>query len=418
MAIVTGGLYRIFQKYPDLNLDECTIIGWGAGQFFRDYYPSIKSYLTLSHTICPLSENHGKILHGVEVVSPQNFLERKTPCLVVIFSNQVSMIMNQIRDQFGDIPVVSAADINSDAALSLEVDGFHSNFEYIRYTKKIPENPLFGIVVQGLICDYTPQVLAWNKFRYPDSYQCMVTWDHQPKGLIEKCLPWLDELELVKQPDVLGPFLFNTSIRSCKIGLQKISDKNIKYAVRTRSDSLLIGSIYSVLEKYFTRSRNNSKIAVSLGFAWKDVPFHFSDRLMVGHTEALLNAWSMSEFDSSTDYNNFQGKYENNDLKSVSEIAPESLFWRDVAARLSYPNEKLLDSYEFARDFLLPLDPLLTHKSMKLLSLFNIQFNNNLCFDENSWSQLYTNFDDYVAHSKFIENSDFKLRDLLAKKIG
>jgi hypothetical protein len=418
MSISTGGLYRVLHKYPNLNLDKLLIIGWGAGQFFTDYYPLIKSILPIKHTICPIKSNHGKLIHGVKVISPLELKKFDSQVLIVIFSNHSSIVMNQIRDEFGDIPVISSMEINSDPALSMEVDGFFSASIYSDKFIFHHKTPLFGIVVQGLIYEYTPKILAWNKLKYPDSYQCMVTWDHQPTSLIEKCLPWLDELKLVKQPEVLGPFLFNTSIKSCKIGLQIIADKNIKYSVRTRSDSLLVGSIYSVLDKYFTRNRNKSKIAICVDFGWKNVPFLFSDRLMVGHTNSLINAWSIKEFDFNTNFTNFIADYGDHDLQNMGHIMAESLFWRDFASRLNYPNEKLIDSYNFARDILLPLNPLLTHKSIKLFGLFDVALDNNISFDVNSWDQLYTNFDDFVVHSKFIDENNFQLKDLLAKRIG
>ncbi len=418
MTIIAGGLYRIRQKYPDINLSNYIIVGWGAGQFFKDNYPLISKKFSLDYTICPLKENHGKIIHNVKVIAPDEISSFKKPLLIVIFSNHSSIIMNQIRDYFGDIPVISSLDINPDFSLSLELDGFYNSFENFNFSQKSLKNPLFGIVVQGLIYDYTPQILAWNKLRNPDSYQCMVTWDHQSKNIIDKCLPWLDELKLVKQPDILGPFLFNTSIRSCKIGLDLIAKNNINYAVRTRSDSFIVGSIYSILEKYFTRFRNINKIAICLGFAWKNVPFHFSDRLMVGHTESLLNAWSLNEFNYNSNFENFIENYGNLNLNAISNITSESLFWRNFATRLNYQSENLIDSYKFARDLLLPLDPLLTHKSIKLLSLFDLKFDNNLSFDTNSWDNLHKNFDDYVAHAKFIDENAFQLNDLLSKKIG
>jgi hypothetical protein len=173
-----------------------------------------------------------------------------------------------------------------------------------------------------------------------------------------------------------------------------------------------------VLDKYFTRARNRSKIAITVGFAWKNVPFHFSDRLMVGHTSSLMSAWAINEFEYNLDFSNFIEDYGNYSLRDMCKISPECLFWRDFARRLNRPSVNLLDSFEFARSTLLPLEPLLTHKAIKLQSLFDLKFDNNISFDADSWGGLYTDFDDFREHAEFIDNNGFALRDLLQKKIG
>ena len=53
MSIVTGTLLRARLKYPDLDLSKVRLVGWGAGQFFQDFYPCVSEYLNLQYTICP-----------------------------------------------------------------------------------------------------------------------------------------------------------------------------------------------------------------------------------------------------------------------------------------------------------------------------------------------------------------------------
>ena len=39
MALATGSIARASIKYPGLDPAKTKLIGWGAGQFFRDFYP-------------------------------------------------------------------------------------------------------------------------------------------------------------------------------------------------------------------------------------------------------------------------------------------------------------------------------------------------------------------------------------------
>ncbi|MGV8637726.1 hypothetical protein ACV35N_37560, partial [Pseudomonas aeruginosa] len=109
-----------------------------------------------------------------------------------------------------------------------------------------------GIFVQGLAFDFTPLVLAWNRSHFPSAYQCMVTWDHQSSELLERCRPSLDELILVPQPENLGLMNRNVILRSARLGVQRLADKGIEFAVRCRSDNILHGSLHQALNGLFS----------------------------------------------------------------------------------------------------------------------------------------------------------------------
>ena len=48
MALISGGLDRLKIKYPDLDIDKMKIIGWGAGQWFRDYFKMLNISIKIS----------------------------------------------------------------------------------------------------------------------------------------------------------------------------------------------------------------------------------------------------------------------------------------------------------------------------------------------------------------------------------
>lgn len=418
MSISTGSILRATQKYPNLKIEDVVLIGWGAGQFFRDYYPLISAEISLEFTLCPNEENHGKEIHGIKVYSPEKLNFISYPILIVIFSSASALIMNQIRDQFGDIPTVKALELNSNEALSYQIDGFFNAYETLSFQQKKKFDYKNGIFVQGLIYEYTPQILAWNKMHNPDAFQCMVTWNNQPTELIEKCLPWLDHIELIEEPVNLGPLFFNAILRACRIGAECLSKKGIEYAIRTRSDQVLVGSVHGILNKYFYNNRNNKKIGISLNYNWQNMPFMFSDRIMIGKTDVLLDAWSMDEFTHNSYWDDFFIKNKDNDFLSLREMIPETLFWTCVARRLGYKVETLRDSFNFAKDRLVIIEPEISVRSIKWTYLFDVKYDNSISFNVESWDRIFHNMDEALSRANAIECRKFTVNDFLSNKIG
>lgn len=95
MSIVSGGLERALLKYPGLDLERLKIIGWGAGQLFLDTYPLLRDRIELAYTVCPLEENQGREVHGVEVKAPSALLaENPDEVLIVTWTNHYGLVMN------------------------------------------------------------------------------------------------------------------------------------------------------------------------------------------------------------------------------------------------------------------------------------------------------------------------------------
>jgi hypothetical protein len=399
MALTTGSVARARIKYPELDPAKTKLIGWGAGQFFHDFYPCVAQYLDLQYTICPRPENQGKTVHGIEVKSPSVRSEESyEDVLIVIFSNHYPEVMNQIGKWHGRFRTVRAVDFSEDnIAILDELQEISSLLPDLRMSRTLA-SPKTGIFVQGQAFDLTPQVLAWNRLRFPSAYQCMVTWDHQRSDLLDRCRPWLDELVLVPEPENLGLFYCNAQLRSARLGVEHLADKNIEFAVRCRSDHILTGSLHEVINHRFRGTRNKGKIAVSLAGSWQHMPFHFSGQAMLARTEDMLELWSVQEDVRPSNYadNELSRSFElapDRHFQDLSQYTFEAALWKDYARRVGFAVETLADAYRFAQSRLVALEPELAGFSLKFAALFNVLHDNRYSFSIESWNRLFTDGD-------------------------
>ncbi|MGV8546425.1 hypothetical protein ACV35P_31875, partial [Pseudomonas aeruginosa] len=116
--------------------------------------------------------------------------------------------------------------------------------------------------IQGLVFVFTWLVLSCNRSHFPSAYQCIVTWDQQFSELLKRCRPWLDELILGPQPENLGLMKRNVILRSALLGVQRLADKGIEFAVRCRSDNILHVSLHQTLKGLFSHGRDAGNRAV------------------------------------------------------------------------------------------------------------------------------------------------------------
>ncbi|PPT97879.1 WavE lipopolysaccharide synthesis family protein [Xanthomonas arboricola] len=424
MALATGSLDRARIKYPDLDLSRTKLIGWGAGQFFRDFYPAIASQLSLAYTICPRRENQGINLHGVQVMAPSALLDESIDnVLIVIFSNHSPEVMNQITQAHGRFRTVRAVDYDQGSvALLQELQDVSGLLPELQLSRRLTA-PDTGIFVQGLAFEFTPLVLAWNRLHFPWAYQCMVTWDHQSSALLDRCRPWLDALILVPQPDNVGLHYRNTVLRSARLGVEHLAAQGIEFAVRCRSDNVLTGSICEAVNTHFRGTRNRGKIAVSLAAAWQHMPFHFTEKAMLGRTEDMLALWSMPEDPR-------PASYADDELSPTLELAPgrhfqdlshytfESSLWRDYARRIGFPAETLVDSYGFAKSRLLALEPQLSWSSLKFVPLFNVARDTNYGFSLDLWNRLFTDTDAVLEAAEAVSRLGLNSTDFWQGRVG
>ncbi|MFA1288081.1 hypothetical protein ACDJ03_09745 [Xanthomonas axonopodis pv. nakataecorchori] len=396
MALAIGSIERATIKYPGLDPACTKLVGWGAGQFFRDFYPAIAERLNLAYTICPRQENQGATVHGIQVRPPSALNDESTDdVLIVIFSNHYPEVMNQIAAAHGHFRTVRAVDYDQSSIVTLqELQKLAGLLPDLRISRRLI-SPEAGIFVQGLASDFTPLVLAWNRLHFPDVYQCMVTWDHQSEELLDRCRPWLDKLILVPQPENLGLHYRNAVLRSARLGAEHLAEHGIPVAVRCRSDNVLTGSVHKVIDAYFRAKRNQGKIAVSLAASWQHMPFHFSEKAMLGRTDDMVALWSTLEDPR-------PASYADDELSPTLELAPERHFqelsqytfesslWRDYARRLGFPTDTLADGYRFAQSRLLALEPHMSWSSLKFVPLFNVVRDTSYSFSMDSWNRLLT----------------------------
>lgn len=417
MALIHGSLQRALLKYPDMDLSNIRLIGWGAGQFFQDHYPYIKEHLKLEYTVCPRQENHGKTLHGLEV-KPIEAIQAESAgqTLIVVMTNHISLILNQIRERYPQFRTIKAISFDQDGALLDELLEFSQLQDSLSLRRTLPANPRAGIFVQGKIDPCTPMALAWNRNHFPAAYQCMVTWEHQDRSLIDRCRPWLDQLILVPQPVNLGPHYGNAVWRSARLGTTHLAEQGIEYAVRCRSDNILTGSINEAIHHHFAYGMNKGKIAISLAGGLRHVPFHFTEKAMLARAEDMCELWNMEEDKRPIDHPDTQYAVEDSFL-TLQGFYPESMLWMNYAKRLGYATETLPQSYEFARNRLLALEPHMSWYSIKQLTLFNMMRSDPL-FQAANWNQLFTRYEETMLQAEAVSRSGMTIDDLLQNRVG
>lgn len=415
MAKIRGAISRALLLYPDLDLRHTRLIGWGAGQWFRDYFPLIN--LPIEYTVCPNVENQGKVIHGINVESPERLKQESTSnVLVVIIASHAPEIMNQIRDGCGPYRTVRAIDFRDNYPEIDEFKRFSEIFNELTFVRKPIDRADLGIFTQGPIFPYTPLTLAYQRLRNPSAYSCFVTWDHQSPEQIAACVPWVDSVLTIRQPENLGLGNRNAILRSSRVGAEHLANEGIKYAVRCRSDAVINGSIYSALhEMYDDGTKNTGRIGVYLGASWKNIPFHFSDKFMIAQTKDMVELWSLSEDNRQADMFDFANE---DHFLSLRNVSWESHLWANYANRMGYATKDLADSYRFAHAKLIPLEPKVDMLSIKHIPLFNISFDNSYIPTSKWWKEMQGNLDSALIEANEISSMNLTVRDFMQGKVG
>lgn len=420
MAPIFGGIERAKVKYANINTSALKLVGWGAGQFFEDYYPFIKEKINVEYAVCPRPENQGRTIHNIKVLSPDNLFAEDENTLVVVFSAHYPMILSTIRDSYPQLKAMLAFEFG-DEYPHRNIETFFKVFreQIAPPPKKLSFEARTGIFVQGKIEESTPQVLAWNKYHNPSIPVVFATWSTQDKSLIEACEPWVDELLLIKPPENTGHQYFNSILRGCRAGLQYLEANNVQLSVRCRSDMLIIGSVEETADVCFGQVENHEKIAISLSHTLRHIPFFFGEKLMMGSTKNLLDLWSMSESkDPPTDWREvFPPPDRNRHFLAYRNSAVECDLWTKYAEARNYATNSLVESNKFARENLMPLDPHLNFCSIKWLPLINGNIQNGLDYNLEIWRELIETPLSYDRRSEAIEKSSINLGEFLGKKI-
>lgn len=422
MPKIIGSLERALLRYPKLDLSNVKLIGWGAGQFFIDHYPLIKDKVNLEYTVCPWVENQGKTIHGINV-KPPSALENEKPenVLILVFSNHKSEAISQISyGKLKQFPVMVALEFGlENAPLYEELQDRRSLLEAGMHIENIKNSkPKFGIFYQGLAFNFTPQVLAWNRLKYPSAYHCMATWVNQPKELLDQCRPWLDKLILIPEPDgSKGLPNLNYILRSARYGIEHLSEMDIDFSVRCRSDNIILGnSINCAIENIFGNNRNKGKIAIDLKAGWQYMPFHFSEKIMLGRTKDMLQLWTPPE--DERDHTEIPSVHSEDHFQKLNNRSGEVYIWKNYAQKLGFATDSLADSYHFARQNLQAINTHMQWLSFKFIPIFNIYKDTSMIFSEERWNEMLYNPEYSENLAREISSLNMTVRDFWQKKVG
>lgn len=416
MAIIHGGISRINVKFPDIDLKKIKFIAWGAGQVFRDFYSLLE--VEVAYTICPIPENQGKIINGIEVKPPEVLLSEDIDSVfIIIFSTATIQISHHIN-KFGRFKSIAAMEygVFSHAILE-ELALLQKNIDCVPPPKKSYSE--IGFFTQGPIFPFTEIALAYQRFKYPNDFHCLVTDQGQSTDLLSKCARWVDEVIEVAPPDTPGPLRRNYMIRTAKIAAQRLYQRGFKYTVRLRSGNIALGDIRSFINKNFGNNGeyNPGKIGFHVGWTLRNIPFWISEAFMVARSEDMLNLWDVEE-DSRTGSEPSLRIAPDMPYSEFIRLSNEHYIWADYAKRLGSPNVSIEDSLNFMKDKLIPMEPEINTYCIKYLPLFNVEFDNCAIPDERWWNNLKQNFDHELQRSKNIFNGKYTLNDHFTNRIG
>lgn len=420
MAKIIGSMERALIRYPDLDLSDVKLIGWGAGQFFRDWFPLVKDQIKLEYTVCPWIGGEGQNIHGIDVKLPEE-LQKEDPrkTLILVFVNDISERMSEIMyGEFSKFPVMRVIEFGFEkTGVIADLQERLTTLSDFCVSRKLVKKPKVGIFVQGLPFEVTPQVLMWNRTRFPAAYQCMVTWDNQPEGILERCRPWLDKLILVPRPENPGRSKINYTLRSARLGIEHLAEQGIEYAIRCRSDNILaFGCVYKAIEEIFHQEKNRGKFAVDIKAAWKHIPFHFSEKVMLAKTVDMLDLWSRDE--DVVPANEMKALInDKSNFQQLGNLTTESYIWKGYAKKHGYPVETLMDAYAFAQEKLVSINSSLDWISLKLIPMFHVSRKTGLSFSEVEWNQMLSGDEGFMHETKKISDLDLTIRDFWNRKV-
>lgn len=423
MAQVRGSLSRILLRYPDLQLDKVRLVGWGAGQNFRDYYPMVKDQAPVEYTVCPNVENHGKTIHGVLVKSPQELMqEPHDEILVLIFAAHSPEIMQQIRYHYGDYRNIRAIDFTNRGPHLRELEALaplvRDGAAFIKPKPAAGAAPAkVGIFLQGPVLDQTPLVLAHTRTKNPAAHLVFVTWKTESPEKIALCRPWVDDIVQLDLPEVVIYDTRNYLVTACRAGAEAMARAGVDYVVRSRSDVIVTGSIYECIDRLFEDgNRNKGRIAIHLGTSWAYIPFHFSEKVLISRTEDMVDLWKVPMDFRPASF--FQMDHQNTHFLEFRHVSYENYVWTHYARSLGYAADTLEDAYRFARDKLVPFDKDLDVVGLKHYSLFEARFRPMFSPPLSWWDEMNRDFDSTMDRLSEIAASDMTSADFFQNRLG
>ena len=180
---------------------------------------------------------------------------------------------------------------------------------------------------------------------------------------------------------------------------------------------LIIGSVEETADVCFGHLENHKKLQFHQPYA-SPYSFFFGEKLMMGSTKNLLDLWSMKETEHPPiDWDIPPIADMDRHFLAYRNSAVECDLWTKYAEARNYETNSLVESNKFARENLMPLDPLLNFCSIKWLPLINGNIQNRLDYNLEIWRELIENPLSYDRRSEAIEKSSINLGEFLGKKI-
>lgn len=316
---------------PTVALRNLKLIGWGAGRDFSEFFP--RHGFDLAYTIDIFPENVGRRIHGIEVRS-SDALRAEDPrnCLILIYSTAWFEILRQLR-AIGPFRAVRSHGEPGIASKAREIihrgRSIETRLQGVRKSRAILlQGPLHEGITEAALRNYAVSD--------PDSLLIVSTWVGEDCESISRLA---DIVLLNEAPEFGGDHSRNLQIRSTMAGLAAAKRMGIERVAKTRTDSVLASDgALAVLDRALDtwpvsgplQGAMRNRIAVLANASWRYVPYHYSDQVMYGDTDDLINYWS-SDYQT-TSLRVLDGTHNVLDL-SRSGAPPECFFASGFLAR-------------------------------------------------------------------------------------
>jgi hypothetical protein len=295
-----SGLHRARLRYPELDLERCKLIGFGADDLFEKFYPQLD--IKLDYTVCVSEIETGLIADGdVKCGIPVHHASRlreENPdeVLIVVFFGRWYDAMRYVS-HLGPFRCMRAVHEYGEGG------GLGKRLQAVLGEAAVAApgqaDRSVGLVVQGAVMGHiTPMVLAANRRKFPFAAQILSTWDNTPPALLEACAPHVDEIVTSPVPVFAGGLNAIMQRDSTRAGLIAMAGRGVEYAFKTRTDQSVIGAVD--IDKLLALARSpidgpdagmRERILFAPQFSWRFIPYHLTDQLQFGRVKDLLEFW-------------------------------------------------------------------------------------------------------------------------------
>ena len=200
------------------------------------------------------------------------------------------------------------------AIFSILCHSLESKTEYATYKiipKKTFEIPLinyfiksnnFAIILQGTLCskdDMTLNSIKYYKKVYPYAKIIVSTWNDEPEEEINKllcCGAIIVKSELPKERGIIN---VNYQLINSLAGVKKAKELGCEFSVKTRTDqrvckAFIFDMMISAVKLFKGLGTQKGRIVtLGVGGGGMFIPYHTCDFLYLGHTDDLINLFSV-----------------------------------------------------------------------------------------------------------------------------